>query len=293
MPNPLLRLMCAALCVAALASCGKKSAAPPAPQAPAAAAAPAPVAEPAPDTEEPAESAPAAPPVAVGPTAPASPSAPAAGPAAPTRPAASAKRPAPARQAVNTDVLGDCTHAAAAVLGQGAEVLRCGPLNKPDVLEAVAIQRKHQRHGPDQDIFASRVVILRKQQYGWILALDVERQLKNEAGFIAADYIGDGAPLWGYRVKLHETLPDDSRKHFTLEVAGMHDEKDAFATGTEISWDYGVGRYRAYNDDNGDGAFQPERAIALPAGPVRKAPAQAQPPAPAKTPPAAPAQKAT
>lgn len=185
----------------------------------------------------------------------------------------------------STDVLGDCTRAAAGVLGKGAEVLRCGPLNKPDVLEAVAIQRKHPGHGHDTDIFAARLVILRKQQYGWILALDVARQLKNEAGFIEADYIGDGAPLWGYRVKLHETLPDDSRKHFTLEVAGMHDAKDAYATGTEIAWDYDVGRYRAYNDDKGTGAFEPENANPLPPGP--------EPKAPAKTPPSAAAAKAT
>jgi hypothetical protein len=167
-------------------------------------------------------------------------------------------------------MLADCTSAAAQVLGPGAEVLKCGHLNSRDVLEAVAIQRKHKRHGKDRDIFAARLVILRQGKSGWTTALDVSRGLKNDAGYIATDYIDNDAPLWGYRVKLHDTLPDDRLRQFTVEVAVMHDEKDGFSSGTEISWDRQVGRYREYNVYSGSGAFQPESRNPPSAHPGRK-----------------------
>lgn len=294
MPSPLSRLMCAALCLAALmalAACGKKPAPPAAAHAAAAPVVrPAAGAEPPADIEEPPPNSVA--PLAVSPIAPAPPSTPA-------EPSARAMPQAPASHrsaihSVNADVLSECTHAASAILGAGAEVLRCGPLSQPGVLEALAIQRKHKRLGHEQDIFASRVVILRKQQFGWILALDVAQKLKNEAGYIATGYVAEGTPLWGYRVKLHETLPDDSRKHFTLEVGAMHDERDAFDPGTEIAWDPRVRRYREYNTDEGRGVFEAENTSPLPEHPARKAPAKTgAPSAPPKTAPPVGAPKAT
>lgn len=304
MPIPLSRLMCAVLCVAVLAACGKK------PAPPAAARAvpkPAQIVErsadtpAAPDTGEPTPP-PAAAPVAVSPVTPARPPTPAtrSHPAKPSQAARQASHPAPA-PAPHPDngVQSECSRTAAAALGQGAEVLRCGPFSRPGVVEVLAIQRKHRSHAKEEDIFASRIVILRKQPFGWILALDVAQKVKNEAGYIAIDYADGDAALWGYRVKLHETLPDDSHKHFTLEVGAMHDEKDAFDPGTEIAFDPQAGRYRAYNDDSGAGAFQSENMSPLPVYPVRKtktpahAPAPAATPAPPKTPTPAPAPKAT
>jgi hypothetical protein len=114
-------------------------------------------------------------------------------------------------------------------------------------LESVAIVRKPLAHRP-RDAFAARLVILRKGKSGWMTALDASQGTRNDVGYIATDFLDDDVAMWGYRVKLYGTLPDGQRK-FTLEVTPMHDARDKWAVGTEISWDRRVGRYREYNVD--------------------------------------------
>lgn len=180
---------------------------------------------------------------------------------APAVPAAAASAPAvqtPAQPVSQQDAKNDCQSAARTTLGGGAEVLRCGFLNSADVLETVAILRRHPVHHKERDIFASRLVILRKGASGWSVALDAAQGTRNEAGYIATDFVDDNDVLWGYRVRLFNTLPDDTRKAFTLELAALRDESDRWAVGTEISWDKRVRRYREYSVDDGPGRFQPE-----------------------------------
>jgi hypothetical protein len=151
-----------------------------------------------------------------------------------------------------------CQSAAAGVLGQGAEVLACGFLNGRDVLEAVAIRRQHRSDGKEHDVYASRLVILRQEKSGWARALDAAQGIRNTVGYLATDFLDDNASFWAYRVQLHNTLPDDTRRQLTVDLAVMHDERDAWAVGTEVSWDRRVGRFREYSLDPGTPGFQAE-----------------------------------
>jgi hypothetical protein len=148
----------------------------------------------------------------------------------------------------------DCVAAAKNVLGQDAEVLKCGYLNQRDVLESVSIVRKPLKHKVRDDL-ASRLVILRRVNSSWVTALDASQGTRNDAGYIATDFLDDDAVVWAYRVKLYRTLPDGQRK-FTLEVTPVHDARDGWAVGTEISWDRRVSRYREFSVDGG--TFQAE-----------------------------------
>jgi hypothetical protein len=248
MPNRFARLACMAFFTAALVGCGHSSTAPSGAAATASAAAG--------GSASASGAVPATSAGAVGGSAPADDGGAATGSGEAGGSAAANGRVA-ARQsepAISQSDTSDCLAAAKNVLGQDAEVLKCGFLNQHDVLESVAIVRKQLNH-KTRDDFASRLVILRRVNSSWVTALDASQGTRNDVGYIATDFLDDDVAVWGYRVKLYRTLPDGDRK-FTLEVAPMHDARDSWAVGTEISWDGSVRRYREFSVDGG--TFQAE-----------------------------------
>jgi hypothetical protein len=153
--------------------------------------------------------------------------------------------------------MNDCLTAAKNTLGANADILRCGDLNDPNVLEAVAALRKNAPGNEKGRILVSRLVILRRERSSWLTALDVSREIKNTEGFIGIDYIDDYSPLWAYSVQFYESLPG-GKKCFVISLAYITDERDTNEVPVDISWDPSVGRYREFSLNFQPTGFKPE-----------------------------------
>ena len=151
----------------------------------------------------------------------------------------------------------ECLDAAKKVLGERAEVLKCGTLNDPNVLETVAALRKKTSHGDAADIFVSQLVILRHEASGWNKALSASKQLKNTVGSIGTSYVDDAFQFWGYSVKFYNSR-SDGEKEFVISLAYMSSERDTEEVPIDISWDKSVGRYREFNLYNEPVGFKAE-----------------------------------
>lgn len=153
----------------------------------------------------------------------------------------------------------ECIEAAIKALGEHAELLKCGALNDPKVLESVAVlpAGKASEHRTGVDIL--QLVILRREMSGWKVALSVSKQIKNDAGFIGIDYIDDSAPFYGYHLVLTDQR-DDGEKAFVLNVSYLlKDQKiDVEALPIQIAWDKSVGRYREFGMNSDPEGFKPE-----------------------------------
>jgi hypothetical protein len=153
----------------------------------------------------------------------------------------------------------ECITAAKKILGEHAEVLKCGVLNDANVLESVAILRAVNTSDRRSGVDISQLVVLRREASGWKVALSVSKQIKNQAGFIGIDYIDDSAPFYGYRVVLADQR-DDGKKAFVLNFSYLlkGGKKDTEALPTQIAWDKSVGRYREFGINSDPEGFKPE-----------------------------------
>jgi hypothetical protein len=151
----------------------------------------------------------------------------------------------------------DCLKAGKDALGDHAEVLKCGELNSPGVLEVVAALRKHVHGKGSGDIFVSRLVILRREGPIWKDALDLARQIRNSHGYVGVDFIDDLSSFWGYAVQFHDHRAD-GEKSFVISLAYMATEKDKDELPVDISWDQTVGRYREFSASSEPVGFRTE-----------------------------------
>jgi hypothetical protein len=148
--------------------------------------------------------------------------------------------------------------AAKKVLGDHAEILKCGALNNPQVQEVVAaLSMEHSQGTRATGLAVSQLVILRHEASGWKTALTVSKQIQNGSGFVGIDYIDDSAPFYGYRVLLSDQR-DDGKKAFTLSFSYLGKDGNSEGIPLEISWDDAIGRYREFNVNSDPPGFKPE-----------------------------------
>ncbi len=153
----------------------------------------------------------------------------------------------------------ECIDAAVKVLGEHAEVLKCGTLNDPKVLESVAVLRTGKVSEQRTGVNILQLVILRRESSDWKVALSVSKQIKNDAGFIGVDYIDDSAPFYGYRLAFADQR-DDGKKSFVLNFSYLlkGEKIDVEALPIQIAWDRSVGRYREFGMNSEPEGFKPE-----------------------------------
>ena len=151
----------------------------------------------------------------------------------------------------------ECRDAARNLLGNGAEIVKYGSFNNPNVQEAVAVV--HTEHSPHRggELDVSRLIILRHERTGWRVALTAGKEVNNEAGFIGIDYIDDSMSFWGYRV-LFLDQRDDGKKAFALSLGYLSKDGNTEGIPLEISWDESVGRYREFDTNSDPAGFKRE-----------------------------------
>jgi len=152
--------------------------------------------------------------------------------------------------------LKECLREGQRILGENAEVLKCGFLNQADVLESVAALKRPPFRVGDRSI-VSRLVILRKEPSGWRTALNVSREIQNGAGFLGIDYLDDASPYWGYSV-LIENHRADGKPALVLSLAYMANENDMSEVPVDITWNPAVHRYQEFSLNYEPFGFKPE-----------------------------------
>lgn len=153
-----------------------------------------------------------------------------------------------------------CLDAAQKVLGKNAEVLKCGTLNDPSVLESIAAVRMRKTDHDATGIFVSRLVILRETQSRWTTALNVSRHIENEVGYVGVSRIenlDESSPFWAHYVEFYDHRPD-GRKAFVLGIGYMASRNDTDELAVVIAWDKATGRYREFSVNTDRVGFQPE-----------------------------------
>jgi hypothetical protein len=144
------------------------------------------------------------------------------------------------------------------VLGEHAEIVKCGALNNPQVQEVVAaLPIEHTQSTRATGLSVVQLVILRHEASGWRAVLTASKQIQNDAGFVGIDYIDDSAHFLGYRV-LFPDQRDDGKKAFTLSFSYLGKDGNTEGIPLEISWDDAVGRYREFNLNSDPPGFKPE-----------------------------------
>jgi hypothetical protein len=152
-----------------------------------------------------------------------------------------------------------CVDAAHKVLGEHAQILKCGPLNDPRIQETVAVIRTGGTLDRDYGLAISQLVILRHEAPGWRVALRVGKEITNDAGYIGIDFIDDSSPFYGYGVQFLDRR-DDGKRAFVLSLSYLMKggKVDTEALRTEIAWDDKVGRYREFGLNSEPEGFKPE-----------------------------------
>lgn len=151
-----------------------------------------------------------------------------------------------------------CVQAARQVLGESAELLKCGHLSDADHLEAVAGTRVAGMKDDRNGVPVSKLIILRRSQSAWNTELRVDEEITNPAGYVGCDFIDDSHPFPYYRVDIAAQwgAPDPSK--FTLVLLSMTrgGRVDPEELGIGIGWNPAVERFQEI-DPNGE-QFVPE-----------------------------------
>lgn len=151
----------------------------------------------------------------------------------------------------------DCLVAARKALGIKAQVVRCGTLNTPGVLEVVAVLPAKYPTSRDSSLAIWKMVILRHEPSGWRTALTASRQIQNEAGYVGLEYIDDYFHFMGYQLSLWDKRPD--KKAFGMDLVYIERaDGGSDADGTDIAWNPAVGRYQECAYDQDPEGFRPE-----------------------------------
>lgn len=124
-----------------------------------------------------------------------------------------AKPPETAQQPAEPAVPAEIQSAAAAVLGEDAEVLAFGDLAKTGNQQVLAINRiKKTPENTVPGILLTRGTILSQQEGPWTELLRVDEHLKNTNGYLAATPV---APVTGWRLQYERHAEKGLQLYFT------------------------------------------------------------------------------
>lgn len=163
----------------------------------------------------------------------------------------------PIQPSNSIDLTKKCHDAAVVSLGKRAQVLKCGFINDPNVLEVVAAIPKTPPKGDAHEVFVSRLVILRALSRGWSTALNVSRFIENPAGYVGLKHVDNSTPQWAYSVEVLDHRPD-GKKVFTLGLGWVVTKGDTDVLAIVVTWDGAVGRYREFSVNAEPAGFQSE-----------------------------------
>jgi hypothetical protein len=142
------------------------------------------------------------------------------------------------------------------VLGNYAEIVKYGELNRPGITEAVAVIKR----GPESEregLLVSDLAILQFRGAAWKVALSTDRYgAKNSTGYVGVDFLSDSMARRSFHLKFLDRAL--GRTRFTLMLSFEGKSGRAPSLPVVISWNPKVARYEAL-DERGS-KFLPEVA---------------------------------
>jgi hypothetical protein len=149
---------------------------------------------------------------------------------------------------------GECLQAARKLLGPDGQVLKCGHLVDPTVLEAVVVSRVPGLKDNKDGIPVSKLLILREIGTQWKSELEVDREITNSAGYVGINFIDDSHPYPYYRAKFTDEGAQwgaRSASQFTLVLLSMTrgGKIDPEELGIGIGWNLAAGRIQEIEPD--------------------------------------------
>jgi hypothetical protein len=151
----------------------------------------------------------------------------------------------------------DCLGAARKVLGPTAQVAKCGALLGGPSLQTVAFAKLKQFDENQNGIPVSRLVILRKVDSQWSVALDVDKQIQNPSGYVGIDYIDDSQVYPGFRVLLSDRR-SDGKTALDLQLYYLGLDGKTEGVPVEISWNPVAGRFQEFSVNSEPEGFRAE-----------------------------------
>jgi hypothetical protein len=152
-----------------------------------------------------------------------------------------------------------CLTEAKNALGLSAEVLKCGHLNDPQVLEVIAAIRVKTITTHKGFVPISQMAVLRETHSNWTPALAVHDYITNEAGYLAMDYVDDSVKTQLFAVAFEHGIDWGGGKegeNFLIELYYIDPKGFEEGISVGVAWNPVIGRYQEL-DDGGDG-FKPE-----------------------------------
>jgi hypothetical protein len=148
----------------------------------------------------------------------------------------------------------ECRDEAKISLGTEAEVVRCGELNTPGILEVVAVLPAKFPPSKETGLTIQKLVILRREPTGWRTALTAFKDIQNDAGYVGIDFIDDTSPSFGYRVDFSDQKGGFGISFLYIENANGADS----GWPIEVDWNPDVGRYQEWAFGQNPEGFRPE-----------------------------------
>jgi hypothetical protein len=144
------------------------------------------------------------------------------------------------------------------LLGNYAEIVRYGELNRPGLTEAIAVVKIGAGSGSSA-LHITDLAILQFRDGDWKVALSTDKYgAKNNSGYVGVEFLNDAITKASFRLKILEGGTARSRLRLMLTSTAKYGRADKGAVPVVIAWNAKVGRYEAL-DDHGV-KFMPEVA---------------------------------
>ena len=144
------------------------------------------------------------------------------------------------------------------LLGNYAEIVRYGELNRPGMIEAIAVV-KIGAGTATSVLHVTDLAILQFRDGDWKVALSTDKYgAKNNSGYLGVEFLNDAIAKASFRLKILERGGGRSGFRLLLTSNAKDGRVDKGAVPVVIGWNARVGRYEAL-DDRG-AKFMPEVA---------------------------------
>lgn len=151
----------------------------------------------------------------------------------------------------------ECLDGVKTFLGPNSEVLKCGPLNGTDAVEAVGIVKLKKLSVNSDGLPVSQLAVVRFDGGRWRSVLTAsDHWIRNEAGYIGIDYIDDSYRFVGYRAALDDA--GDGKTGLLLSLSFLQPNGESDGIPVQIAWNSKVGRYQEVVSYDGPYEFKPE-----------------------------------
>ena len=143
-----------------------------------------------------------------------------------------------------------CLITAGAISGTDVQLLKYGRFGVNAPLDCVVAASLPDFESQGDDIFASRLLVLRRQAQSWRVALDAAKWATNPEGYVGVTSIDDSYDFKGLRVVVDDKAPS-GQPGITLWISYLDENGEDDGSAKQFSLNPATGRYQEFDDREG------------------------------------------